>query len=289
VRNNGDEAHPEGTQIKNMELFLTIHVADDRYFYELERDLKQFDSVLFEMVVANNTCSYDQEGRRTLRTRPTSSTEQKSIAESFGLCHQIDGLNYQQDDWYLTDLDSETLSKMQKSYYARAESWFAYGIRGTFFSQAARRLGRNAVQEWYASGGESFALLSERELFVLAASTAARAAAFLAPCPEILWLLLDWVSSNQGKMHADVLASVVRRTAMLDFAGARKLVYAQSLVSNQVQAPEGVYRVMLLARDSAATKAAVTELERPGKEDINKIALVYGVMHGRGILANALR
>jgi hypothetical protein len=290
------EAESENEGNKCMEYFPTVHIADSQYFEDLERDLNQFDAVLFEMVVTKNSCNTDTEGRRLLGKRPSSSREQRNIAKSFDLNHQIDGLNYAQANWYVADLESEAVERMHKSYYAKAESWYAYGIRSRFFSQTARRLGRNAVQEWYASGGESFALLSERELLGLGVAIAARFAASFMPCPEMLWLLMDWVSSNRGKMQGEVLMAVIRRTVMLDFAGARKLTYAQSLVSNQEQAPVGAYKVMLLARDNAAVQAAAAELQRPVTAEVQKqgngeksVALLYGVMHGKGIVAQAVR
>ncbi len=298
LRYEGDTAQSQSENEggKCMEFFPTVHIADSQYFEDLERDLNQFDAVLFEMVVPKDSCNTDEEGRRLLRKRPSSSPEQQNIAESFSLAHQIDGLNYAQANWYVADLETETVVRMHKSYYARAESLYAYGIRSRFFSQAARRLGRGAVQEWYASGGESFALLSERELFDLGVAISARIAASFLPCPEMLWLLMDWVSSNRGKLHGAVLMAVIRRTVMLDFAGARKLAYAQSLVSNQEQAPVGAYKVMLLARDNAAVQTAAAELERPVTRELQregnggkKVALLYGVMHGKGIIADAVR
>lgn len=167
----------------------------------------------------------------------------------------------------------------------------------------ARSTGKPLVQEWFSRGGSKASWEADATPVRLALG-AVRVVSCVLPCPELSFLLLDFASDNGGRLDVGITAAILRRVCNLDFANARKIMYAQHLVAGQLQEPGGVrfphvhddsaldkhevlhpltdpcsisqaYRVLIQDRN----EQALGEVCRAKRDGCKKVSLLYGVMH----------
>lgn len=116
---------------------------------------------------------------------------------------------------------------------------FASGLDNPFLVEMARSTGKPLVQEWFSRGGSKASWETDTSPVRLALGVA-RMGSCVLPCPELSFLLLDFASDDGGRLDVGVIGAILRRVCNLDFAAARKILYAQHLVAGQLQEPGGV-------------------------------------------------
>lgn len=97
-------------------------ILTSRYFKLLQKDLEQYDCVLYEMVTSRE--SLENRKNKTSVKKLTSSSRrskgfniigfiQKQMARILSLDFQLDCLDYEDDKWCHADLDYETFKELQ--------------------------------------------------------------------------------------------------------------------------------------------------------------------------------
>ena len=151
------------------------------------------------------------------------------------------------------------------------------------------------LRAWQQKAGESPALpplLEALRVIVLGRAPSPRqwllrAFWWVAPCPEPTLLLLDWLWV--GGRPAPVLGALVDRLSAFDVLGARRLAFAQIIVSSQPTPEAGTGLpppppVLITRRNTVALEA----LRQAFAAGDNRVALLYGVQHVPDLLQRLL-
>jgi hypothetical protein len=109
-QNNG-ELRIAVTEVANVNsqtiiLYGVVHVADQAYYSQVQKDLATYDSVLYEGVKQGATPNKETKGLNSI---------QKLMGDVLGLTFQKDGINYvDQENFVHADIDIDTLQKKMK-------------------------------------------------------------------------------------------------------------------------------------------------------------------------------
>lgn len=109
----------------------------------------------------------------------------------------------------------------------------------------------------------------------------ARAMCWLVPCPEAHLLLLDWVWG--GGRPAPVLGAMLDALAGGDLTAARRLAFAQMIVSSQAKGSVGggaEVPVLVTRRNEVAMECLRKALSA---SDVSRVGLLYGGLHMPGL------
>jgi hypothetical protein len=108
---------------------------------------------------------------------------------------------------------------------------------------------------------------------------------WLTPCPEPWLLLFDWLWV--GGRPAPVVGALVDCLTAFDGLGARRLAFAQILVSGQLTSETQVNPApgVLIGRRNAVAVEAVARARGDG---CRRVAVLYGAIHMNGILSSLL-
>lgn len=153
-----------------VDLYGMVHVADPSYYAEIEKMMLKYDLVLYELITSNgNTVS---NGFKRSLKRNLLSPDGALLASAFQLQSQLEGLNLLKPNWYIADIDSESLRKLElpRKKLIRGQYWL---------SQIGGRANANQLLKNF--------FLSDKSIV-----TALRIICWLAPCPELTCLLIDW-------------------------------------------------------------------------------------------------
>eukprot|EP00293_Proteomonas_sulcata_P007327 CAMPEP_0184306698 /NCGR_PEP_ID=MMETSP1049-20130417/15627_1 /TAXON_ID=77928 /ORGANISM="Proteomonas sulcata, Strain CCMP704" /LENGTH=430 /DNA_ID=CAMNT_0026619017 /DNA_START=96 /DNA_END=1388 /DNA_ORIENTATION=+ len=257
-----------------LDLISIVHLGEREYFEAITDDVQPYDRVLHELVVNADSIDADDLGRRRLKYPANATVFQQTLASRYGLTHQLSGMNFTNSKWFVADLSRETIDKLQTRFLRSLEEPYVAGVQNLLLAQAARRQGREAMTSWFLQGGTESSWgpkgFSERVLLTCVAIVS-----LALPSPELSALLISWTWQNNGNANLQTFFDVLRLCANLDFVGARRLVYAQFLVSSQDQETGGVYEIIIGGRNSAAMK----QVETLEKDGCRRSSLIYGVLH----------
>lgn len=281
-------ATKNGTEIN---MIAMVHVGDKEYFKSIESDLLASDAqgeqtiTLFELLTDENNVldpktdgsmskesghKFDTAGLQLPRLRVPlgPSADAQRLAVSQGLCAQLDAIDFKKPNWYVADCSSQTLRKLKDNM--------------TLAEQDTESSMRPALLE------ALLVALMGRAKTMPKAAQFARSFIWLVPCPEAQLLLFDWIWA--GGRPAPVLGAILDAISAGNIAGARKLAFAQMLVS--AQNAKDVYGsgagavATINARNTFATqriREALDEVEEHKSERNSRIAVLYGGAHVPGL------
>ncbi|XP_043701476.1 uncharacterized protein LOC122651950 [Telopea speciosissima] len=244
-----------------VDLVSTIHIADKDYFATLQKELEQYDCVLYEMVASKESLENRRKPTSAKRLKSSRSRGfnilgciQRQMARVLTLDFQLDCLDYQGENWYHADLDYETFKVLQLE---RGESLFSFARDMTLRSTKA------IVQP--ASISEDLGPWRSKLLW----------ASRVLPMPLIGLLIIGSVCADVGSQKSEY--PELEALSSLDFGAAMKVFLAKRLTSEftQVTADVEEKSVIIGERNRVATEA----LGRAIEGGHNKIAVLYGGGH----------
>lgn len=243
----------------NVDIVATVHIGDEEYYKQLERDLASYDRVLYEMVA--DTSKIDPESGRFKPGNPKKSTSlvgmtQRGLASLLKLDFQLEHMDYNADSWYHADLDIKEFDRLQKK---SGESLFSI----------SRTMSKSAFDSFWRVQKEVGGQPWIRFL---------RKVQFFVPMPLIAQVLLSSLLSRVAS------ESPPRSSAFLDLlefnissALKRMLGKQLSLLGDASElASEGAANSVLIGGRNAAAVEQVAEAARSGCE---RIAILYGAAH----------
>ncbi|XP_022755047.1 uncharacterized protein LOC111303212 [Durio zibethinus] len=246
-----------------VDLVSTIHIADKdfRYFETLQKELAQYDCVLYEMVVSRESLENRRNPTAAKRLKSSRSrgfnilrSMQQQMARILMLDFQSDCLDYQDDNWYHADLDYETFKLLQ---FEKGESFFTIAMDGALKSTKALIQPASIPED--LDSWRSKLLWASRVLTM----------------PLVGLLNIVGVCADVESQASDYLE--VEALSMLDFGAAMKVFLAKVLTSEFTQVtafPEGKSVVI-----GERNRAAIEALRRAIDDGHNKIAILYGGGH----------
>ena len=107
---NDGELQVEVTRFRNqagieVTLYGVVHIADQSYFAQIQRDLATYDTVLYEGVKQGTRPNTETKGLNAI---------QKLMATVLGFQFQKDGIDYNQRNFVHADIDIDTLQRNMK-------------------------------------------------------------------------------------------------------------------------------------------------------------------------------
>lgn len=248
-----------------VDLVSTIHIADKEYFTTLQKELENYDCVLYEMVASReslesrkNSLSRKKHSKKLKASRSQGFNIlgfiQRQMARLLVLEFQLDCLDYEAENWYHADLDFETFELLQME---KGENLFTFARDMTLKSTKALALATSIPED--LDPWRSRLLWASRAL----------------PMPLVGLVIIGSVCADVGSPASEFpeLEALLR----LDFGAAMKVFLAKRLTSEftQVTAEVEEKSVIIGERNRAATEA----LRRAIKEGQSKIAILYGGGH----------
>jgi len=227
---------------QSVNLAATIHLGEQPYFERLQRALARNDKVLYELVVGDDLAQPDGRLRR-LRSQIGPNLDQRAFSRKYGLCHQLEVMQMDQAGWYIADLDRNEMEVLRQQSIRELERQFVRGVQNAAWIPAATELSRDAMEQWYQSGG-TLRLDRERRIPLYAAALVMS----VLPCPEISGIVISWLLRSPGQGMSQslcILLALCRFTLLQEFMAARRLLLAHDLVVGQLQPPVGLYPVHL--------------------------------------------
>lgn len=234
-------------------LAATVHVADAAYYAALAERAESYDLCLYELIADERDVVTDAGGGRRLAVEYAPTPATRALALSHGLVAQLDALPLTRESWRLADLSRQELARLRD---AQGEA-----------EPAARPAVLEALDVALAGRAR-----------VGAGRQVVRLACWMLPCPELQLLLLDWVWA--GGRPAPVLGPLIDVLARLDVLSARRLAFAQVLVSSQAESAAGGSSTSLPVLIKRRNAAAMDTLRRAlDEEGCKKVAMLYGGLH----------
>lgn len=285
-----------------IDLIATVHVGEKEYYANLERDLVSHEEnpVLFELLTDERNVERMIRSRTKNTTTSSSSSltlprlkvslsptdDARRLAASHGLIAQLDAIDFKKPNWYLADCSSNELEKMKAEMSLEEADTEAFRVPALMEAFLVTVVGRART--------------------LPRAGQFARSLVWLVPCPEAHLLLLDWIWG--GGRPAPVLGAMVDAISAGDIVGARKLAFAQMIVSaqgkNDVYGSGSGAKATIEKRNEIATnrlREALQQLHDDVNDDDNnsdnntkptttrtkeKLSVLYGGSHLPGLAKN---
>ena len=294
-----------------IDLIATVHVGEKEYYANLERELRcsldddfeevddedgttiarRSSAILFELLTDeqnvemndNNDDDNDEKKVKKDKTRSLNlprlkvslspTDEARRLAASHGLVAQLDAIDFKKPNWYLADCSSNELEKMKASMTLDEQDTEAFRVPALLEAFLVTIIGRART--------------------LPRAAQFARTLVWLVPCPEANLLLFDWIWA--GGRPAPVLGAMVDAISAGDIVGARKLAFAQMIVSaqgkNDVYGSGSGAKATIEKRNKIATerlREALRQLydEKTGVIKKQKLSVLYGGSHLPGLAKN---
>lgn len=187
----------EGDQRIN--LAATIHLGERAYFEALQRDLERNDKVLYELVVGDELAQVEGQLRR-LRMKIGPNRAQQAFSRKYGLQHQLEVMRMDQDAWYIADLDPDEIGALREQSIEDLKRQYVRGVQNAAWIPAATELSRDAMEQWYQSGG-TLRLDTARRLPFYAAAVFSS----VLPCPELSLVIISWLVRLPGQDPREAL------------------------------------------------------------------------------------
>jgi len=295
-----------GSSFVEVDLISILHVADEEFYHQIERDTNGYDAVLFEMIVQKSMIGEDAKGRRRIVSPLYPSAGQLQLARQYGLRAQLEEMDHvRKRHWYLADMDRESIVELQRQRgevtldgpdWAQGMGAMAESVRGSRLGQQfqevvqALTVGRPAINDKVLP-----------RFFLPGASwgRALRSLLWLTPCPELQVMVMDWSRTFPRTGTFSKVASLIADAVLCgDLRTARKLGFAQMLVSSQVDggawggSRAGSTAVLVAERN----KRVVEEVRREVLDESQnqklllaggrrRIAVLYGSLHMQDLVS----
>ena len=258
-----------------------VHYGEARYYRGVAKDFetRENDATLVELITSRKHLeASDERGLKLWRLSealaPTA--EARALANAHGLRAQLDALDARARGWYVADVTREELIALRRE-------------AGEMTAKTAEETTRNAKRSAVSMGGNlppalealavtAFGRASEGD----PARLFARLSCWFVPCPEAHLLLLDWVWA--GGRPSEVLGAMVDCCASGDLESARRLAFAQMIVSAQAEGPAGggsTEPVLVARRNDVAMDGVNKAFKAP---EIDTVNLLYGGLHVPGLV-----
>ena len=156
-----------------LDLYSMVHVGDTSYYEQIEKVMEEYDIVLYELITSKNNVIVNNEYQKKLTCDIYPSKMTQALAKKFELQTQL-CLPTQSANWYIADLDVETITDLEKSRKTNVSMnyWLSL-VGGRGFNK------RTTLNKFFMSDNVFITLLRIL-LFIFV------------PCPELSCLLLDW-------------------------------------------------------------------------------------------------
>ncbi len=287
----------EDDHARRLRIGALVHYGDASYFKRVRDDFASVDAddesaTLCELITSEeNLCASDDVrgiGLRRLSCALAPTAESRALAEAHGLRAQLDALDAEREGWFVADVTREELMTMRAEEELSSISGGGSGSSGGRGGMAQKSSGEASTK---ASGRLLGQLPPALEaLYVTATGRAAggdpvrlftRLSCWFVPCPEAHLLLLDWVWG--GGRPSDVLGALVDCCASGDLESARKLAFAQMIVSAQASGPVGggTTAPVLVQKRNVVAMDGVAKAFDAGVRDVG---LLYGGLHVDGLV-----
>ncbi|XP_031258396.1 uncharacterized protein LOC116116472 [Pistacia vera] len=243
-----------------VDLVSTIHIADKEYFETLQKELEDYDCILYEMVASRESLENRRNPADTKKLRSSRSRGfnilgciQRQMARILMLDFQLDCLDYQAENWYHADLDYETFKLLQLE---KGESFFTFARDMTLKSTKA--MVQPSIPEDLGPW-RSKLLWASRVL----------------PMPLVGLLIIGSVCTDVGSQPSEY--PELEALSRLDFGAAMKVFLAKRLTSEFTQVTAEVEESSVIIGER--NRAAIEALRRAIDEGHSKIAILYGGGH----------
>jgi hypothetical protein len=229
--------------LSSVDLYSVVHVADEAYFEDLNRDLAYpYDAVYFELITAKVNLAMDPFSRQMSLVREISPSS-RALAQAMNLAAvpQVGKLDVSKG--WIADLSAEEIADIENKVGDRKSTFSGDedGMKRTFFR------------------GARILLLSG--LCIL-------------PCPELHVLLLDAAESD---FRHYLLPLYIFALIRGDITSARRLKFAQSIQANTMRrANTQVVDAVTAARNQHAVRSLV---DGAATSNFKSVAIVYGAWH----------
>jgi len=265
-----------------------VHYGEREYFDWVSATFaaKADGATLCELVTSEkNLTNANERGveLRQLACALAPTEEARELARAHGLRAQLDAMDARANGWFIADVTREELLAMRKDAGEIANDGRTMVLKST-----------NAVFDGKTSVVNAGNLPPALEALVVTATGRAssgdpvrlftRASCWFVPCPEAHLLLLDWVWG--GGRPSNVLGALVDCCAAGEFEDARKLAFAQMIVSAQATGPVGggtTAPILVQKRNIVAMDGVGKALDAGVKD----VALLYGGLHVNGLVEMA--
>ncbi|XP_072972182.1 uncharacterized protein [Typha angustifolia] len=244
-----------------VDLVSTIHIADKQYFEILQKGLKYYDCVLYEMVASRESLENRKNSTSTKRLKASRSKGfnilgfiQRQMANILSLDFQLDCLDYEEDNWLHADLDYETFRLLQLE---RGESFFTFARDMTLKSTKA------LVQPF--SVPDDLGFWRSKLLW----------ASRVLPMPLVGFLIIGGVCApmdSQAREYPELEA-----LSRLDVGAAMKIFLARRLTSELTGMTAAIEEKSVIIGER--NRVATEELQRAIDSGHKRIAVLYGGGH----------
>mmetsp|Transcript_2395 Transcript_2395/g.2782 ORF Transcript_2395/g.2782 Transcript_2395/m.2782 type:complete len:520 (-) Transcript_2395:62-1621(-) len=266
-----------------VDLHAQVHFGSAEYFHYFNDPTefgKNYDRILYELIVSDSLMEIDPEGKRRVKGKNTlmpSLSDQKTAQQCDLVC-QLDVIDFSQNsDWICSDYSGEDIVEKQKSFGKNSK------LPGAEIFQSLSMLpGAEIFQSLVMPKTPMEMNLGDLRLFSnlflsgQKLATGLRLVLWTIPVPEISVLLLDWSSMGKGGRISPLALPVLENLLRGNFSIAQKLVFSQMIVSGQ--ANEGSSSFIIGERN----EKALQELEKSTDVDgCRNTALLYGALHCR--------
>ncbi|KAG5190787.1 hypothetical protein JKP88DRAFT_352559 [Tribonema minus] len=278
-----------------VDLISVVHLADPSYYHQLQADSAIYDRYLYELITSETSTAIGADGLRRVTADMQPTEGQVALARSYGLAPQMMCLDLRRHQhWVLADMSRERLQALQRE---SGEAVWGERLGIVEHMQEVGKalvVGRTAdgrvLPKFFLTGGLN------------ASALALRALMWLMPCPEAQVMLLDWARAwpAAGGVSA-VLSAVIDRVLAGDIATAKKLAFAQQLVSGQRSgggsttsaaaaststsggssggSGGGSADVLMTGRNAEVMR----ELRRSRLAGLQRVGVMYGCLHMRDL------
>ena len=258
-----------------IDLVSMLHVGDESYYKIIEENMRNYDVVLYELITSNSNTVVDNEMpyRRRLVT-DIYSYKAENLAKEYNLDTQL-SINFRQNNYYIADLDSETVNSLQSP----RKNLILNDFRG------------------FRMGGRSYSQPFLKSFFIDDSSfiTFLRLFSWLLPCPELSFLVLDWARTSfpdraGGIPFASVLIPISQNLLARNFNEVKRIGFAQQLMTGL--ADSGSYGgeamsdvdVLVGERNNECIRVLKSFIEDAIKSNATsnkdyRIAILYGAYH----------
>jgi len=293
----------EGVNDVTVDLHAQVHFGDPSYFLDFNFDSNKttdraYDRVYYELICPESLFDINDEigidkiqpfrnkvARRPYRLKESSAkilapnSMDETTAIEYGLTCQINGMSsfYVRANWYCCDFTSEEWRAAKNKIPQNGFQLFSTGSAAAEVVQALIR----PITPAHPNLEDV-----ETKLFTSMFLPSSEITSFLrallwltVPVPELAVLILDWSSltPRSGKV-SPIASAVVEAIFRWDLKAAKKLVFAQTLVSGQANI--GRDSLIIGKRNDMAIGSILHSID---EEDCSKIALLYGALHCRDL------
>ncbi|KAL2629152.1 hypothetical protein R1flu_013838 [Riccia fluitans] len=245
-----------------VDLVAAVHIADKKFFGNLQEELVSYDRVLYEMVADKNPRLSNRNAKN--RWRPPKrrgkagfsiiGTIQRIMARVLTLDFQLECMDYRRDNWFHADLDYETFQKLQSE---RGETFFSFAKDLTEIS--SKTLFKNLsvssdMKPWRSK------LLWVARVF---------------PMPLLGLVVIESVCapSNAPLQQSPEMKALLQ----LDLASALKVYLAKQITTDLTDGASTLVENSVIIGER--NKVAMEELQEAVRDGCKKIAIFYGSGH----------